>query len=150
MKYEIERKFLVDMSKVPFPDSQVLIHQGYLFNTDDGVLRVRMETNQWLLKSWLTYKSKYDGKKCLEYEYEIPIDDARDLIKQCPKIISKHRWTLQHGKHTWIVDTFNNNSLSIAEIELSYVDEKFARPKWVTEEVTGDPHYFNSNIAKRL
>lgn len=147
MNREIERKFLVKhlpegFDNLPHYD----IEQGYL-SVDSVVIRVRFSTQIGL--GYLTIKTNPnpDGPGVDEYEYEIPMWDAAELIKKCEHgVIRKTRY-LHHG---WEIDVFKDVDLVLAEYELLSEDEQIEIPDWVGEEVTGNPKYLNVNIAKGL
>ena len=147
---EIERKFLVD--KVLWalqakPAGQKII-QAYLVNTPEKTIRVRTKG----AKGFLTIKGPTIGISRAEYEYEIPIHEAEELIQQfAVQSIEKVRYEITVGKHLWEVDEFygKHAGLMLAEIELSAEDEAFERPEWVTLEVSHDAAYFNSNLIKK-
>lgn len=152
MGIEIERKFLVDPTK--FPDDFVvdkcsLIQQGYLGSlTADAQIRVRVKTEKFSDKAYLTVKSKSTGKFTRsEYEYEIPLGDALDMMSMINgKLITKLR--LHCGR--WIVDRYQepHAGLWIAEIELESEDEMIEIPEWIEKEVTGDTRYSNISLSQ--
>lgn len=86
----------------------------------------------------------------MEYEYEIPVEDANVLLNElCEKpIIEKNRYKIEFAGFIWEVDEFfgENEGLVVAEIELKSEDQQFEKPEWVGDEVSGDPRYFNSNL----
>ena len=147
---EIERKFLVD--KVLWalqakPAGQKII-QAYLVNTPEKTIRVRTKG----AKGFLTIKGPTIGISRAEYEYEIPVHEAEELIQQfAVQYIEKMRYEINVGKHVWEVDEFGGKlaGLMLAEIELTAEDELFERPEWVTIEVSEDVNYFNSNLIQR-
>jgi len=146
MGIEIERKFLIDENKLPSLQNGYVIKQGYIQTVDHTTVRVRIRDKE----AFLTIKGKSEGATRLEFEYPIPLHDANDVInKLCQKsLIDKTRYLVEHEGHTWEVDIFegNNKGLIIAEIELKSENESFNLPSWVTEEVTNDIRYFNSNL----
>lgn len=86
-----------------------------------------------------------------EWEKEIPLDEAQELMKLCePGIIDKTRYLVQTGKHVFEVDEFygDNEGLVIAEVELASEDETFEKPDFIGQEVTGDIRYYNSQLMK--
>ncbi len=147
---EIERKFLVD--KVHWalqakPEGQK-IKQAYLVNSPEKTIRVRTKGT----KGFLTIKGPTVGISRAEYEYEIPVYEAEELIQQfAVKYIEKTRYEITVGKHKWEVDEFGGKlaGLMLAEIELAAEDELFERPEWVTLEVSEDVNYYNSNLINR-
>lgn len=147
MAIETERKFLVKGGFEHLPVKKIRIKQ-YYFSTDPGrTIRLRIACE----KGIITFKSNRskDSFSRNEWEFEIPLKDAEEMIKIClPGIIDKTRYYIPAGRHTFEVDVFHgkNEGLVIAEIELSSESEEFERPEWLGEEVTGNPRYYNSNL----
>lgn len=147
---EIERKFLVDKEKwalVEKPAPKQIV-QAYLVNTPDKTVRVRIKGD----KGFLTIKGATIGITRSEFEYEIPLKDAKQLIAQfAEKVIDKQRYEINVGNHLWEIDEFHGKleGFILAEIELESEDEKFALPEWVTTDVSTDPEYFNSKLIER-
>lgn len=150
MALEIERKFLVRKdvwSAVDKPVGQYY-RQGYVSTDPEKTLRVRIVES----KAYLTLKGISVGAKRLEYEFEIPIEDAKEILKEFTvSMISKIRYKINYKGKVWEVDEFleENSGLILAELELSSEDEKFDLPDWIDKEVTGDSRYFNSNLSMR-
>ena len=148
MPKEIERKFLVNLNEIAFPDNGEDIKQGYFPIADNvkTVLRIRVKGSN----AYLTIKGENKGAVRSEYEYAIPINEAVEMLEDmCQKpFIDKTRYEISVGKHIWEIDIFHgeNKGLVIAEIELSKESDKFDLPGWVGEEVTNDPRYYNSNL----
>jgi adenylate cyclase len=150
MAQEIERKFLVKGEFKKFANSATRITQGYLSSVPQRIVRVRTNGQ----KGFITIKgvSNCSGTSRFEWEKEIPIDEARELLRLCePGIIDKNRYLVQVGKSTFEVDEFygENLGLIIAEIELKSEDEPFEKPAWLGEEVTGKRKYYNSKLSKK-
>lgn len=150
MMIEIERKFLVKGDFKPEAYDKIRIRQGYLCSTGRTV-RVRT----WGDTAFLTIKDPSDaaGLSRFEWEKEIPVEDALQLLDIAePGIIDKTRYLVKNtdGCHIWEIDEFHgeNDGLIVAEIELGSEDEKFAKPEWLGEEVTGDRRYYNSHLSK--
>ena len=148
MALEIERKFLVDEKKLPAQilSGGVKIAQGYLCVEPARTIRVRIKGE----RGFLTIKSANVGIVRQEFEYEIPIDDAQEILKLCaPRILEKVRYKIEHAGKIWEVDVFGGRhaGLILAEVELSSVDEKIILPEWTDAEVSEDPRYFNSNLV---
>ena len=147
---EIERKFLVNKEKwelVSKPSPKRIV-QAYLVRTPEKTIRVRIKDE----KGFLTIKGPTVGISRSEFEYEIPLNEANELIEQfADKIIEKYRFEITIGNHLWEVDEFHGKleGLMIAEIELTSEDEAFEKPDWVTEDVSMDQQYFNSNLVER-
>ncbi len=146
---EIERKFLVCGDFLPFAVKSFRITQGYLSSAPERSVRVRVKGE----KAFLTIKgmSNSAGLSRFEWEKEISIPEAKSLLAICEKgQIDKTRYLVPVGAHTYEVDVFhgNNEGLIIAEIELGAEDEKFEKPAWLGEEVTGNVKYYNSALSK--
>jgi adenylate cyclase len=147
---EIERKFLVtseDFKKEAFMQNRIA--QGYLSSVPDRTVRVRIKGE----KGFLTIKGKSNesGLSRFEWEKEIPIDEAKELLKLCEKgVIDKTRFEVKIGNHIFEIDEFygDNQGLIVAEIELNSEKENFERPKWLGEEVTNNIKYYNSYLSK--
>jgi adenylate cyclase len=145
---EIERKFLVDKQKwamLAKPAGLSYI-QGYLSMDEDKVIRVRIAGDH----GFLTIKGNSKTFSHPEYEYEIPREDASDMIGQfTPSVVEKVRVRIRSGNHVWEVDEFHgaNEGLLMAEIELESMGEAFEKPDWLGEEVTGDKRYYNAWLS---
>jgi adenylate cyclase len=147
MGTEIERKFLVnDMSWKPSRKSLNVI-QGY-FPTDGFSLRVRVQDD----KAFLTLKKSKSQITRHEFEFEIPADDAREMIRFfCgSEVIEKTRHLVEYKGFTWEVDEFHgeNDGLIVAELELENEDQPFEKPSWIGEEVSQDSRYLNAYLAR--
>lgn len=145
---EIERKFLVCGDAWRAEAVGAPYRQGFLSTDPERTVRVRIAG----LRGSLTVKGKTVGARRTEYEYEIPVADARHMLDTLCKrpLIEKTRYTLVLGRHTWEIDVFEgeNAGLVVAEIELQAEDEQFAHPEWLGAEVTHDMRYFNSNLVQ--
>lgn len=121
--------------------------QGYICSSAGRTVRVRAVGE----KGYLTIKGPSSGPAKLEFEYEIPISEADELLRDlCTKpLIEKIRYTIEYGGFIWEIDEFfgENQGLLIAEIELQSLDQHFELPDWVGEEVTGDHRYFNASLV---
>ena len=148
MGIEIERKFLIDKSKIGTLQNGYQIKQGYIQTVDHTTVRVRIRDKD----AFLTIKGKSEGATRLEFEYPIPLNDATEMLKNLcsTSVIDKTRYLVKHEGHIWEVDIFkgNNKGLVVAEIELKSENEVFTLPTWVTKEVTEDTRYFNSNLIE--
>lgn len=146
MATEIERKFLVDTSKLPSLPAGQIIAQGYLPTEGRTVVRVRRKDQS----AFLTIKGENTGLSRLEFEYPIPTDDADALLQQLCQtpVIRKTRYLLPFAEHTWELDIFegDNQGLVVAEVEMQSEDERVELPEWVTEEVSGEAKYYNSSL----
>ena len=148
MALEIERKYLIDLEKIGTLENGIRIKQGYLSTNKDAVVRVRVKND----KAYLTIKGANNGISRLEFEYEIPFDEANEMLDNlCKKpVIDKTRYIIKHDIHIWEIDVFygDNEGLVVAEVELKDENEKINLPSWIKEEVTSDNRYFNSNLMK--
>lgn len=147
MALEIERKYLIDITKLDLKNG-CDIKQGYIQTVDNTVVRVRIKGEQ----AYLTIKGENVGATRLEFEYPIAIDEAEEMLeKLCSKqIIDKTRYEIQIGSDTWEIDIFygDNEGLVIAELELDKEDYKINLPSWIKEEVTGNIKYYNNQLIK--
>ena len=148
MALEIERKFLVDAKKVVKLKltGGERISQGYLSTDPNKIVRVRIKKNL----GFLTIKSANIGIVRQEFEYEIPLSDAEEILKLCaPNILKKVRYKIDYAGHVWEVDIFEGKhaGLIMAEVEINSLDEFVKIPDWVGEEVSDNPKYFNSNLV---
>lgn len=148
---EIERKFLVKSDGFKkTATSQTRIVQGFLNTDPDRTVRVRIRGNQ----GFLTVKgtSNASGTTRFEWEIEITGAEAANLIDLCETgILEKVRFAVPFGNHLFEVDEFlgENKGLIIAEVELKHEDERFEKPDWLGEEVTGQVKYYNSQLSKK-
>jgi len=145
---EIERKFLIDLQKIPPLKNGNIIQQGYVETKNSITVRARVSNE----KAFLTLKGKNRGNLRSEFEYPIPLKDALEIIDELCEglIIHKTRYLLSHAGHTWEIDIFegDNKGLAIAEVELKSEMEIVKIPIWVTKEVTGEKKYNNSTLSK--
>lgn len=148
---EIEKKFLVkgDFKKDAFKATRIT--QGYLSSVPERTVRVRVKGD----KGFITIKGigNASGAARFEWEKEIPVEEVKALLDICePGVIDKTRYLVKNadGVHTWEVDEFygENEGLTLAEIELAGEDDKFDKPSWLGEEVTGDAKYYNPMLMK--
>jgi CYTH domain-containing protein len=148
MAIEIEHKYLIDSKLFLQQDykSKHLIKQAYLNNEPEKTIRVRSKDNL----GFITIKGKANGASRLEFEYEIPLNDAQDLIVNFGQnTVEKYRYTIHFEGMLWEVDEFlgSNLGLWVAEIELKNASQKYQMPLWILENVTEDHRYANSNLA---
>ena len=150
MAQEIDRKFWVmDDSYKSMAYSSSRIAQGYICSERGRTVRVRIRDD----KGYLTIKGPADasGLGRYEWEKEIPLQEAEELMKLCePGMIDKTRYLVRSGKHVFEVDEFygENEGLTIAEVELASEDEPYEKLPFIGEEVTGDVKYYNSFLMK--
>ena len=147
---EIERKFIVindSYKTMAFQSDRIA--QGYICREGGNSARVRVRGN----KGYITIKgpSLDGGLSRFEWEKEISVAEALDLLKLCHDgIIDKTRHLVKCGEHIFEVDEFfgDNEGLVVAEVELGDVNEKFEKPDFIGEEVTGDKRYYNSRLTR--
>jgi len=149
MGQEIEKKFLVKGDFLPFVNKSTRIVQGYLSSVPERTVRVRIKGDN----GFLTIKGigNDSGASRFEFEKEITVDEANELLKICePGVIDKVRHLVKVEPYTFEVDEFHgeNEGLTVAEIELPDENAVFDRPEWLGEEVTGDKRYYNSMLMK--
>lgn len=149
MAQEIERKFLVCGEYKTKAYKSVRITQGYILSDKRKSVRIRI-TNE---KAFITIKgeSSEDGLSRFEWEKEIKVNEAKELLKLCSdNFIDKTRYLIKHGNHTIEVDEFHgdNEGLVIAEVELKSETDTFLKPDYLGEEVTGISKYYNSQLTK--
>lgn len=150
MFVEIERKFRVTSTVfTALADSVHYINQGYLNTHPERTVRIRIQDDQGIL----TVKGIGDatGASRFEWEKDVDVAEARllmGLTEDYP--IEKRRYRVLVGAHWWDVDVFlgANETLILAEIELTHLEEEFERPDWLGEEVTGDPRFYNAYLSK--
>jgi len=144
MGKEIERKYLiVNKDWQQHIQSKSSIQQGYLNSDPARVVRIRVQDN----KGIITIKGKPAGITRLEYEYEIPYEEALALLQLCETPpLSKTRFIVVEFGKTWEVDIFHglNEGLEVAEIELNTEDEIFTLPSWAGKEVSHETQYLNA------
>ncbi|MGE0386435.1 MAG: CYTH domain-containing protein [Gammaproteobacteria bacterium] len=149
MGTEIERKFLLrDESWRAAAGNGERYVQGYLGSQPACSIRIRIAGE----RAWLNIKSATLGIERAEYDYPIPVQDARDMVQRfcAPPLVEKTRYHVRVGAHVWEIDEFegDNAGLVVAEIELGRVDEPFEAPAWLGAEVSHDPRYYNVSLAR--
>lgn len=149
MAEEIERKFL--LRNDDWRRSVVAIHdyrQGYMANTERCSIRVRLSSG----RAHINIKGATLTIRRREYDYEIPYEDGLEMLEAFCEgaIVEKRRHIVEYEGHRWEIDVFigDNAGLVMAEIELDAIDEAFARPPWLGEEVSDDPRYYNVYLAR--
>jgi adenylate cyclase len=148
MPQEIERKFLVNDSRYRQLGHHLYIHQGFLSTEKERIVRIRIHGK----KAFLTIKGITRGIARAEYEYKIPVADAKEMLENLciQPTIEKYRYNVNIEGFIWEIDEFTgeNEGLIMAEIELKSDDQKFPVPEWIGEEVTGDMRYYNASLVK--
>lgn len=148
MAIEIERKFLVQGDGWRALGTGVSYRQGYIMSSQGKTVRVRRAGD----RGYLTIKGGTQGISRHEFEYEIPLSDAEELLEMCDRpLIEKTRYKILHHELVWEVDEFwgDNEGLIIAEVELTDPDQPLHLPAWVDREVSSDRRYFNAALARQ-
>lgn len=147
---EIERKFLVKDDNFLKSHAGTHFIQGYLSKDPERAVRVRIAGDLAFLT--IKGKSNASGTSRYEWEKEIAVSEAQELLNLClPGIIEKTRYVLTSQNTDWEVDVFAgvNKGLTIAEIELKEENQQFAKPVWLGKEVTGDHRYYNAYLSEQ-
>lgn len=147
MSREIERKFLLKSDAWRGRAVGVAYRQGYLSTVPERTVRVRIAGDH----AFLTVKGRTTHHSRSEFEYPVPVADAEQMLSLCEgPLVEKTRYEIPHAGKTWQVDEYHgdNRGLIFAEVELTAEDERVEIPEWIGEEVSGDPRYYNSNLAK--
>ena len=154
MGIEIERKFLVtDDGWRAAAHAVIPMAQGYINDMaamDSGAqkasVRVRIQGDA----AYLNIKSRELGHTRQEFDYPIPVDEARALLALCVGgLIDKRRHLVHHGGLLWEVDEFlgDNAGLVVAEVELQHAGQPVDKPDWAGTEVTDQSRYYNLALA---
>ncbi|NMC75104.1 MAG: CYTH domain-containing protein [Geobacteraceae bacterium] len=147
MAREIERKFLVRNDSWKTGNDGVFCCQAYLAADERVTVRARILGDS----GYLTVKGRSEGAARDEFEYPIPVEDARAMIERLSSggMVEKIRYSVEAHGMRWDVDEFlgANGGLVLAEVELDYEGQEFVVPEWAGEEVTGDVRYYNSRLA---
>jgi adenylate cyclase len=148
MATEIERKFKVISDEYKKMGEPLNCKQGYLDTQNEPLVRVRIMGE----KAYLTLKGKNEGIRRLEFEYEIPVLDAEELLTNfcSTTLIEKNRYILSIEEIIWEVDEFlgENSGLVIAEVELLSENDNFNKPSWIGREVSHDTKYYNYKLVE--
>lgn len=148
MAKEIERKFLVASDAWrKAADGGTRFLQAYIVTMDDRSARVRLMDDT---RAKLTIKISTGSMTRDEFEYEIPVEDARDMMaKAIGLIIDKTRYEVHHRGFVWEVDVYAgaHKGLVVAEVELDAESDRPDLPAWLGTEITGDPQYSNQYLS---
>ena len=146
MAKEIERRFRVSDLSVIEDHLGSRIIQGYIVD-EPMTVRVRIIEAE----AFLTLKSKSVGIARDEYEFPVPMHQARSLLADCcgTRVIEKTRYRVPYGGLTYEVDVFSgrHEGLVIAEVELAAADQEFALPPWIGQEISHDRRFSNSALS---
>lgn len=152
MPLEIEHKYLVindDYLAMCDLRQTRQITQGYLNRAPERTVRIRITRTPEATVAFLTVKGLTTGDTRREFEYPVPVEDARAMLSLCDgNLIEKTRYIVPFGGHTWEVDIFGGvrTGLRVAEIELPESTHDYPLPPFCGPEVTSDPHYYNSAL----
>lgn len=145
---EIERKFFIDIDSWQPKHDGTSIRQGYLSVDKERTVRVRQKGE----RGYITVKGATKGFSRVELEYEIPVQDAIQMLDSlCLRpLVEKTRYVEEHEGQKWEIDVFHgdNDGLVIAEAELSSEEQELLLPKWITKEITGDKRFYNSYLSQ--
>ncbi len=148
MGKEIERKFLVRhdgwMESV---EKSFKITQGYLCFGPPASVRIRIKDE----KANLNIKQSIVDIERSEFEYSIPLEEAKELMGLCAGvIIEKTRHEVFFEKMKWEIDVFEgkNQGLVLAEVEMDTKETEIGIPEWAGNEVSGDIRFFNTYLAQ--
>lgn len=148
MAFEIEHKYLVKNDRYLMLQTSVHhIRQGYLSRNPERTVRIRTVDD----RGYITVKGITKGDIRHEFEYQIPLKDAEEMMTLCvPPVIEKYRHIVPYKGHIWEVDEFGGElkGVVIAEIELSECNEKYDIPPFIGQDITGDKRFYNSNLHK--
>ncbi|MEB3826919.1 CYTH domain-containing protein [Phormidium sp. CCY1219] len=146
MATEIERKFLVKNESWRSLAIGTVYRQGYIVANAQQSVRVRIIGQE----AYLTIKGATVGRTRAEFEYPIPLEDARQMLETLcqPPFIEKKRYKVNWGELVWEIDEFDgdNKGLIVAEVELVDENQVIELPEWVGEEVSHDPRFYNVNL----
>lgn len=147
MAAEIEHKYLVIAPAYQAMASERHeLTQGYLSREKGRTVRVRI----WDDHAYLTVKGPNNGLERAEFEYEIPVADAQQMIGLCPApVIVKTRWIVPYEGNRWEIDEFHGvlQGLVTAELEVPAADYEFTTPPFVGREVSDDRRFYNSQLT---
>ncbi len=149
MATEIERKYLLRNAawRDEAFDSRVL-KQFYLSRPNHVSIRIRIIDD---VSARLTIKSGQRGLTRDEFEYEIPVADAVEMIAlRKGAVVEKTRYRARRGDAIWEIDAFagENEGLVVAEIELDHEEQSIDLPEWIGAEVTGERRYYNASLSE--
>lgn len=149
MAKEIEKKFLLSKgTSIPIPDNFVKydIKQGYIFAEKGKQVRIRIANGKAILCIKFTGNIIRD-----EFEYEIPMEDGKEIYNKCSSKLEKHRLSFSVGNERYDIDTFHINKVIVVEVEFKSIKtmKKWKKPHWLGKEVTGISKYSNILLAKK-
>ncbi|MFN4262079.1 MAG: CYTH domain-containing protein [Thioalkalivibrionaceae bacterium] len=148
MPVEIERKYLLknDTWRQNVSLSQEM-SQGYLCGNERASIRVRIAGAD----ATLNIKSATLGIERLEYGYALPLNEARELLERLAgAVVEKTRHHVEVDGVLFEIDEFHgaNAGLIVAEVELPCASSDHPRPDWLGVEVSHDPRFYNTELAR--
>lgn len=148
MASEIERKFLVESDGWrEASEASRHILQAYIALDHDVSVRVRISDKR---QARLAVKVGQSGMSREEFEYPVPLDDARRMVvASSGRMVEKTRHIVPFGDFLWEVDAYEGalSGLVIAEVELQCEMDDPPLPVWVGREVTGESAWSNATLA---
>lgn len=148
MAKEIERKYLVrNENWRALASSSSSFLQAYIASGKDRSVRIRIMDGE---RAQLTIKIGRDLFARDEFEYDIPLNDAREMSGQALGVVlEKTRYKVPYGNHVWEVDVYAGayQGVVVAEVEMAHEKEQPAIPDWIGQEITGDRRYSNVTMA---
>lgn len=146
---EIERKFLVaDGRWRAHAVRHEHLSDGLICHSAERKVRVRIRDDS----ATLTIKAKREGIRDVEFEYAIPLSDAREMLaSHCGDLVlDKTRYYVPHAGLVWHVDVYEGSldGVVLAEVELPDENADLPLPEWVGAEVTGRPEYKKINLQR--
>lgn len=150
MATEHEHKFVIHSIPKKYLTNPVSIRQGYLHAVFQANTRIRIKGD----KGFLTIKGIRKGLTRKEFEYEIPLADAEDMLTSfvAPnRQIHKTRYRYEFEGQTLEIDVFEgaNKGLILAELELSDPNQSYRLPDdWQFTVATGNSPYYNEALSQ--
>jgi len=117
-----------------------------LLDNSKVVIRCRIEDG----KGMFAIKGPTRGISRDEFEYPVPLGMANHWMAIAAPATHKTRYRIPVGEFVFEVDVFRKAlaGLVMAEVELDQSAAEVPLPAWLGAEVSHDPRYFNSNLAK--
>jgi adenylate cyclase len=146
---EIERKYIVNKilwEELRNPVNATFVQQAYLSVDPKCTVRIRITDN----KALITIKGETHGISREEFEYSVPLKDGLEIMRLAgTPVIIKRRYDIYYKDYKWEIDEFygDNEGLILAEVELKSEEEEPEWPEWIDKEVSGDPRYYNLQLA---
>ena len=160
MQNEIERKFLVNPKLLDIESQNIIdIHyhnHAYLQSSQSYQVRVELHKTKFNPEEIgrINLKGPKIGISRLEFEYKIPINEARLIYSFCPYKISKIRYKIPYSEDNnllWEIDFYQDSNEGLVSAELEIPDDSLniILPNWIIKEITHDDRFYNKNLASR-